>query len=603
MCGIVGYVGKNKNALPVLFDGLKNLEYRGYDSAGVAYRNGNKVDIVKENGKVENVKSKVDFTIKSNLGIGHTRWATHGVPNVINSHPHKVGKITVVHNGIIENYEELRLNLIKTGYQFKSETDSEVACALIDKLYNEEKDMIKALNKCRNLLHGSYALGIICDDELDVLYAIRKDSPLIVGLGDNENYIASDVPAILKYTNKYILLDNDEIVKISSDNFEVYGLKLQSIKKEIQTFKWSLETALKNGYDHFMLKEIHDQPQVIKDTIIPFVENGWDSLLKLMPNLKKYKKIDIVACGSAYHAGLVGKVLIEKYADVPVNVDIASEYRYKKLFFDKNTLVIIISQSGETADSLAALRIANQNKIDTLAIVNVVGSSIAREAKYVLYTRAGWEIAVATTKAYACQVALLGLIALNIAKTKNIIPDDYVNQIKNSIDGLVSKIKETINKDIYKEISNKIFNHDDVFFIGRGIDYPLVMEGTLKLKEISYIHSEAYPAGELKHGTLSLINDGTPVIVVITDEDIYEKTINNIKEVKARGAKVILIITESLNKDADFYDEKIVIPNVINIFQSLIAIIPMQLIAYEIAKIKKCDIDKPRNLAKSVTVE
>lgn len=603
MCGIVGYVGKNKNALPVLFDGLKNLEYRGYDSAGVAYRNGNKVDIVKENGKVENVKSKVDFTIKSNLGIGHTRWATHGVPNVINSHPHKVGKITVVHNGIIENYEELRLNLIKTGYQFKSETDSEVACALIDKLYNEEKDMIKALNKCRNLLHGSYALGIICDDELDVLYAIRKDSPLIVGLGDNENYIASDVPAILKYTNKYILLDNDEIVKISSDNFEVYGLKLQSIKKEIQTFKWSLETALKNGYDHFMLKEIHDQPQVIKDTIIPFVENGWDSLLKLMPNLKKYKKIDIVACGSAYHAGLVGKVLIEKYADVPVNVDIASEYRYKKLFFDKNTLVIIISQSGETADSLATLRIANQNKIDTLAIVNVVGSSIAREAKYVLYTRAGWEIAVATTKAYACQVALLGLIALNIAKTKNIIPDDYVNQIKNSIDGLVSKIKETINKDIYKEISNKIFNHDDVFFIGRGIDYPLVMEGTLKLKEISYIHSEAYPAGELKHGTLSLINDGTPVIVVITDEDIYEKTINNIKEVKARGAKVILIITESLNKDADFYDEKIVIPNVINIFQSLIAIIPMQLIAYEIAKIKKCDIDKPRNLAKSVTVE
>lgn len=603
MCGIVGYVGKNKNALPVLFDGLKNLEYRGYDSAGVAYRNGNKVDIVKENGKVENVKSKVDFTIKSNLGIGHTRWATHGVPNVINSHPHKVGKITVVHNGIIENYEELRLNLIKTGYQFKSETDSEVACALIDKLYNEEKDMIKALNKCRDLLHGSYALGIICDDELDVLYAIRKDSPLIVGLGDNENYIASDVPAILKYTNKYILLDNDEIVKISSDNFEVYGLKLQSIKKEIQTFKWSLETALKNGYDHFMLKEIHDQPQVIKDTIIPFVENGWDSLLKLMPNLKKYKKIDIVACGSAYHAGLVGKVLIEKYADVPVNVDIASEYRYKKLFFDKNTLVIIISQSGETADSLATLRIANQNKIDTLAIVNVVGSSIAREAKYVLYTRAGWEIAVATTKAYACQVALLGLIALNIAKTKNIIPDDYVNQIKNSIDGLVSKIKETINKDIYKEISNKIFNHDDVFFIGRGIDYPLVMEGTLKLKEISYIHSEAYPAGELKHGTLSLINDGTPVIVVITDEDIYEKTINNIKEVKARGAKVILIITESLNKDADFYDEKIVIPNVINIFQSLIAIIPMQLIAYEIAKIKKCDIDKPRNLAKSVTVE
>ena len=500
------------------------------------------------------MKSKVDFTIKSNLGIGHTRWATHGVPKVINSHPHKVGKITVVHNGIIENYEELRLNLIKTGYQFKSETDSEVACALIDKLYNEEKDMIKALNKCRNLLHGSYALGIICDDELDVLYAIRKDSPLIVGLGDNENYIASDVPAILKYTNKYILLDNDEIVKISSDNFEVYGLKLQSIKKEIQTFKWSLETALKNGYDHFMLKEIHDQPQVIKDTIIPFVENGWDSLLKLMPNLKKYKKIDIVACGSAYHAGLVGKVLIEKYADVPVNVDIASEYRYKKLFFDKNTLVIIISQSGETADSLATLRIANQNKIDTLAIVNVVGSSIAREAKYVLYTRAGWEIAVATTKAYACQVALLGLIALNIAKTKNIIPDDYVNQIKNSIDGLVSKIKETINKDIYKEISNKIFNHDDVFFIGRGIDYPLVMEGTLKLKEISYIHSEAYPAGELKHGTLSLINDGTPVIVVITDEDIYEKTINNRK---FAWSKVILIITESLNKDADFYDEKL----------------------------------------------
>lgn len=604
MCGIVGYVGKNKNALHVLIDGLNTLEYRGYDSAGVAYLDENKINVVKEQGKMINLENKIDFDAKSNLGIGHTRWATHGEPSIVNSHPHKVGKITLVHNGIIENYEDLKSILKQSGYKFKSETDTEVACALIDKLYSEKNDMVKVLDKCKDLLRGSYALGIICDDELETLYAIRKDSPLIIAVGINENYIASDVPAILKYTNKYILLDNNEIAKITCDNINIYGNKNKIIKKDIQTFEWNIEMALKNGYEHFMLKEINEEPQVINDTVQPFIQGGYKNILKKMPDFTAYEKIDIVACGSAYHTGLIGKTLIEKYADIPVNVEIASEYRYKKLFFDTKTLLIIISQSGETADSLAALRIAKENNIDTLAIVNVVGSSIARESKFVLYIKAGCEVAVATTKAYSAQVAMLSLIALNMAISRKKITTKLVKTIIESINDISEKMQKMLdNTSDYLKIAENIYQHKDIFFLGRGVDFALAMEGSLKLKEISYIHSEAYAAGELKHGTISLIEKNTPVIAIVTDESIAEKTISNIKEVKARGANIILITTSKLDKEADFYDYKIVVPVLNDFIQPLLTIIPLQLLSYEVAKLKGCDIDKPRNLAKSVTVE
>ncbi|NLM63522.1 MAG: glutamine--fructose-6-phosphate transaminase (isomerizing) [Mollicutes bacterium] len=603
MCGIIGYVGKKKNAIHVLINGLKALEYRGYDSAGIAYMENNKINIIKEQGKIKNLEEKIDFKIKSNLGIGHTRWATHGKPCVINSHPHKVGKITIVHNGIIENYEELKKILIQNGYSFKSETDTEVICALIDKLYNEKNDMIQVLDKCRNLLKGSYALGIINDDQPNTLYAIRKDSPLIIAIGENENYISSDVPAILDYTNKYILLDNNEIAKLTDSKIDIYNINNEIITKKIKTFEWNIEKTLKNGYDHFMLKEINEQPEVIKDTLLPYISNGYKSLLNNMPCFKNYEKIDIVACGSAYHAGLIGKYLIEKYADIPVNVEIASEYRYKKLFINNKTLVIIISQSGETADSLAALRKAKEHNIDTLAIVNVVGSSIAREAKDVLYIKAGCEIAVATTKAYSAQVAMLGLIALNIAKSKKKISNQKIDNFIQDIDTLINEMKKLLKNENYLKIAKNIYNKNNLFFIGRKIDYALAMEGSLKLKEISYIHSEAYPAGELKHGSISLIEEKTPVFAIVTDKSIAEKTISNIKEAKARGAEVILIITDELDREADFYDEKIVIPKINDLFQPLLSIIPLQLISYEVAKLRNCDIDKPRNLAKSVTVE
>lgn len=602
MCGIIGYVGKSNNALHIIIDGLKALEYRGYDSAGIAYSKNNKIEIIKEKGKIINLETKINFDIKSNLGIGHTRWATHGEPSVVNSHPHKVGKITLVHNGIIENYEELKTILKGYNYTFNSETDTEVACALIDKLYNEKNDIVKVLNKASNLIRGSYAFGIICDDDPNTLYATRKDSPLIVALKDNEYFIASDVPAILKNTNQYMLLDDYDIVKISNEGLTIYNQKLEVITKPTKIFEGNFEAAEKNGYEHFMLKEINEQSTVIKDTMFPYLEGGIDSLIHKMPDLTKYNEFDIVACGSAYHTGLVGKTLIEKYASIPVNVDIASEYRYKKLFFNKKKLLILVSQSGETADTLACLRIAKEHNIDTLAIVNVVGSSIAREAKEVLYIKAGCEIAVATTKAYLAQLSMFSLIALNLGITRNKIKEKDIEKIIQDIHILPSLINDVL-KNSYKNLAKKIYKHNDVFFIGRGIDYCLSLEGTLKLKEISYIHSEAYPAGELKHGTISLIKEKTPVISIVTDENIAEKSISNIREVKARGAYVILLTTNNLDKDYDFCDYKIVVPNVHTIIQSILTIIPLQLLSYEVAKLKECDIDKPRNLAKSVTVE
>ena len=433
MCGITGYIGKNKNAIKVIIDGLEALEYRGYDSAGIAYITDNKLKVIKEKGKIVNLKEKVDLNIKSTLGIGHTRWATHGEPSKENSHPHTVNKFTVVHNGIIENYLELKDTLLKNGYTFNSTTDTEVACAYIDYLYKEEKDILKTLNKATKIFRGSYALGIICIDDLDNLYAVRKTSPLIIAKGDGENYIASDVPAILKYTNKYMLLDDNEIAKISVSDIKVYNDKLKEVTKETYEFEGSYESSMKCGYDHFMLKEIHEEPTVFSNTVNSKMDN--------LPDFSKYNQIHIVACGSAYHTGLVGKYLIEKYANIPVYVEVASEYRYKKNFYDKNTLVIFVSQSGETADTLAALKKANDDNIDTLSIVNVVGSSIARESKYVIYTKAGCEIAVATTKAYLAQLSVFALITSWISKDKNILKD---------IDKISNLIEETIDKNYCK---------------------------------------------------------------------------------------------------------------------------------------------------------
>ena len=600
MCGIVGYIGKNKS-LPIIISGLETLEYRGYDSAGVAFVSNKKINIIKEKGRIKNLKDKLNLEIDSNLGIGHTRWATHGEPNKINSHPHKVGKFTIVHNGIIENYIELKEELIKKGYKFKSDTDTEVACAVIDSIYKTEKDILKTLSITNKTLRGSYALGIICEDDLNTLYAIRRTSPLIIASGNDENFIASDVPAILKYTNKYILLDDNDIAKITKNSVTVYNSKLEEVKKEIKTFEGSMEAGMKNGYDHYMLKEINEQDKVIKDTIGYYFDGTIDSLKNNLPNLKKYNKIHIVACGSAYHTGIIGKYLIEKYANIPVDVEIASEYRYKKCFYDKNTLVILVSQSGETADTLASLKKVKDEGIDTLAIVNVIGSSIAREAKYVLYIKAGCEIAVATTKAYLAQVSIFALLSIYLGYDKNIIDEAELKEIVVQINKLPKYIKDTINDKTYIEIANKIYKNKNIFFIGRGIDYALCMEGALKLKEISYINSVAYAAGELKHGTISLIEKNTPVIAISTDNELTEKTISNIKEVKARGANVIYLTNQNIENE--FYNYKIIIKKLHPILQSIITVIPLQLLAYEVAKLNGCDIDKPRNLAKSVTVE
>ena len=597
MCGIVGYIGK-ENAIEVLINGLEKLEYRGYDSAGIAFLTDN-IKILKNKGKIKNLKNKVNLDEKSTLGIGHTRWATHGEANETNAHPHQVGKITLVHNGIIENYEKIKKELINKGYTFKTETDSEVGCALLDFLYQKNQDMIQSIEEFKTIVKGSYALGIICSDDKDTLYAIKNASPLIIGVGDKENFIASDVPAILKYTNKYITLDDLEFAKITKDKIECYNKKNKVIEKDIKMFSGDAMDIEKNGYEHFMLKEIHEEPSVIKKTFDKYIDNN--KIDDKIPDLSKYKKITIVACGSAYHAGLIGKNLIENYANVPVDVEIASEYCYKKHFFDKKELVIVVSQSGETADTLASLKLAKENKIDTLGIINVKESSIARESDIVLYTEAGNEIAVATTKAYSAQVALLSLISLTIASKNELLNKDEKLEILKEIKLLPNKIEQLINTDNYQKIAEEIYKDDDIFFLGRGIDYAIALEGSLKLKEISYIHSEAYAAGELKHGTISLIDKGTPVIAIITDNNIKDKTISNVKEVKARGAKTILISNENL--DNSCFDKKVIIPNAHPLLQPLLTVIPLQLIAYEVAKLRNCDIDKPKNLAKSVTVE
>ena len=581
MCGIIGYVGEKRCSIDVIIDGLKHLEYRGYDSAGIAYVKDNNVVIEREVGRISNLESVLKKDT-SHIGIGHTRWATHGKPTKENAHPHKVGNITLVHNGIIDNFMELKSTLMSEGYTFKSDTDTEVAAAYIDSLYKENNDMIKSLSICVNKFLGSYAFGIINELETDVLYALRKDSPLIIGVGENENFIASDVPSILKYTNKYIDIENDEIVKITKDKVTVYDKNYNIINKEISVFEGDANLVEKNGYETYMLKEIHEEAEVIKKT----------SEASIDFDITKYDEIDIVACGSAYHAGLVGKYMIEKLCNIKVNVCIASEYQYDKHFYKGKTLVIAISQSGETADTKKCVNIANNMGVDTLGIVNVKGSSIARICKHVIYTLAGPEIAVATTKAYLAQITTLILLAVKNSKEKINAED---------LQKLPYYIETLINKD-YTSLANMLMTKDDIYFIGRGIDYALCMEGSLKLKEISYIHSEAYAAGELKHGTISLISEGTPVIVVATSDELYLKTISNAKEVKARGAYVILVTDKEVINEG-VYDELISIPKVTEELRPILTIIPLQLISYEVAKLRGNDIDKPKNLAKSVTVE
>lgn len=596
MCGIIGYNGNNKS-LPILIDGLKRLEYRGYDSAGIAYLENQQLNIIKRTGKITNLEKSVNCQNNSTLGIAHTRWATHGCPNENNAHPHQCGDITIVHNGIIENYEELKLFLIDKGYNFKSDTDTEIACAMINHLYQQHHDIVKTIHQCQKLFQGSYALGILVKGD-NKLYCTRKDSPLVIGIGKQENFIASDIPAFLDKTNKYILLEENDIGIIEPNKITLYDQNLNLVKRKINECNIPYEQMTKNGYDHYMLKEIHEQPTAIKNTLGEYLNDYLDKLITKIPSLQNYESIDIVACGSAYHTGLIAKTLIENYAEIPVNVDVASEYRYKKMLNKDHKLVILVSQSGETADTLACLRLAKENNVDTLSIVNVVNSTIDRESNLVLYTKAGPEIAVATTKAYSAQVAMLSLLALNLAKEN--IDTNTKKEIRENIRELPNLMEQIINRD-YHKIAMQIYEKESMFFIGRLVDYALAMEGSLKIKEISYIHSEAYAAGELKHGTISLIENGTPVVGIITDDNVKAKTISNIKEVKARGAKTIIITNDNI--DNELFDFVIKIPKINEFLQPLLTVLPLQMIAYETAKLRGCDIDKPKNLAKSVTVE
>ena len=583
MCGIVGYKG-NQNSIPVLLNGLKSLEYRGYDSAGLAYINGGKIIIKKAIGRVKNLENLITNEDFGNIGIAHTRWATHGGVTDKNAHPHKQGKITLVHNGIIENYKELSE---KVNAKLLSETDTEILCAYINKLYNENHDMLKTLAKLKTDIKGSYALAIINEDEPDTLYGVRKNIPLILAKNDNEYFLVSDMTAALKYTNKFYLLENDEIVKISDKEY-IYDSDLNLLKKELLTFEGTSNDVMLKGYPHFMLKEIHEEPMVINNILSYYLTDG--KFNENMPEFKKYKNIYFVGCGSASYTADIAKKVFENYANIKCEVFLASEFRYQKHFYDKDTLVVFISQSGETADTLEALRITKSDGVDTLAIVNVVGSSIAREAGKVLYIKAGTEIAVATTKAFTAQYLLLTLIALKMAG---------INDLSNFYK--INEALETIFAIDFQKYAEKIYTKKDAFFIGRGIDYGLCEEGSLKLKEISYINSSAFASGELKHGTISLIEKDTPVMGIITDKNLALKTISNIKEVHARGAYSLFIT--SLDIDGDFYDDKIKVPHINNYIDPILIVASLQLLAYNVALLKGEDIDKPRNLAKSVTVE
>lgn len=612
MCGIVGFTGRNQ-AAPILLDGLSKLEYRGYDSAGIAVRDGEKdAEVVKAKGRLAILAEKTDDgkAVKGTCGIGHTRWATHGEPSEDNAHPHVTedGNVVAVHNGIIENYQELKAKLIKKGYTFYSQTDTEVAVKLVDYYYKKYLGTpVDAINHAMVRIRGSYALAVMFKDYPEEIYVARKDSPMILGVADGETYLASDVPAILKYARNVYYIGNMEIARLQKGKVTFYNLDGDEIEKELVEITWDAEAAEKGGYEHFMMKEIHEQPKAIQDTLASVMKDGAIDLSSVGlsdEEIKEISQITIVACGSAYHTGMVAQYVIEDLAKIPVRVELASEYRYRNPIMDPKSLVIVVSQSGETADTLAALRMAKDNGIKTLAIVNVVGSSIAREADSVFYTLAGPEISVATTKAYSAQLIANYTLALQFAKVRETIDDKRYQELIAELQTIPDKIEKILDdKERIQWFAAKQAAAKDIFFVGRGIDYAICMEGSLKLKEISYIHSEAYAAGELKHGTISLIEDGTVVIGVLTQNDLFEKTISNMVECKSRGAYLMGVTTYGNYSIEDQAEFTTYIPKVDEHFAASLAVIPLQLLGYYVSVARGLDVDKPRNLAKSVTVE
>ncbi|WP_461614469.1 glutamine--fructose-6-phosphate transaminase (isomerizing) [Clostridium sp. Marseille-QA1073] len=608
MCGIVGYFGK-REASPLLVEGLSKLEYRGYDSAGVAILKEDNLEIAKCKGRLSCLEEKLkESPLHGTIGIGHTRWATHGQPSDVNSHPHSNGKktISVVHNGIIENYISIREWLISKGYEFTSETDTEVIPQLIDYYY--DGDLIKAVMKAVSKMEGAYAIGVVTTHEPDKMVAVRKDSPLIVGLGKDETFIASDIPAVLNQTRDIYLLEDKEFVIITKDGVKIINEDEEVVNKEVYHVTWDADAAEKGGYEHFMIKEIHEQPKAIKDTMTSRIVLGQpiklDDIHITKEQINKLNKIYIVACGTAYHAGVVGKYVIEKLARIPVELDIASEFKYRDPILDENSLMIVISQSGETADTMSALRLAKSKGARVIAVTNVVGSSASREADDVLYTWAGPEIAVASTKAYVTQLIAMYIIGLFFAQNKETLSNEEIEEIKAAMLELPGKAEKALEcKEVIQKMTSKTSMQKDMFFLGRGLDYAVAMEGSLKLKEISYIHSEAYAAGELKHGPIALIEDGTIVIALATQEELYDKIVSNVQEVVSRGAKVYMIAQEGHCEVQKTVNSAIYIPKVMDLLAPVITVIPLQLFSYYMAIEKGCDVDKPRNLAKSVTVE
>ena len=612
MCGIVGYVGEEQSA-PILLGGLSKLEYRGYDSAGIAVRNDEtgKTEIVKAKGRLKILVEKTDggTAVPGTCGIGHTRWATHGEPSENNAHPHCSDdrSVILVHNGIIENYQELKEKLTKSGYTFYSQTDTEIAVKLIDYYYKKTGTPLEAMTRTMLRIRGSYAFGVMFQDYPGKIFAARKDSPLIVGRSDKGSLIASDVPAILDRTRNVYYIGNMEIAELSREEIHFYNIDREEIQKDMVSIKWDAEAAEKGGYEHFMLKEIHEQPKAVQDTIGAYVKDGKIDFSQTgleEETLKRIRRIYIIACGSAYHVGMVGKYVIEGLAKIPVEVDLASEFRYRNPILEEDSIAIIVSQSGETADSLAALRLAKERGVPVMGIVNVVGSSIARESDYILYTYAGPEISVATTKAYSTQLIAMYLLAVESAMVKGVIGEDRYKELLEEMGTLPEKIQKTLDdKERIQWFASKYANARDIFFIGRGIDYAISLEGSLKMKEISYIHSEAYAAGELKHGTISLIEDGTLVVGVATQKGLFEKTVSKMVEVKSRGAYLMGLTLYGNYNIEDTADFSVYVPKTDQYFTTSLAIVPLQLMGYYVSVAKGLDVDKPRNLAKSVTVE
>ncbi len=606
MCGIVGYVGQ-RECRNVLLDGLKRLEYRGYDSAGIAFFEENEICVCKTKGRLANLAEKLQEMPlpQSSIGIGHTRWATHGVPSDVNSHPHSAARVSLVHNGIIENYGRLKEFLLHEGYDFVSQTDSEVLVKLLD--YHYHGNPLEAIIATMQQVHGSYALAILFGDRPDTIYAVRHESPLIVAYGEGEHFLASDIPAILPYTQKYSVLENGDIAVLTKQSLSIFTEFGLPVNREVLTADFSVEAAEKGGYPHFMLKEIHEQPAAILAAVRPRVQEGLPALgLASLSDeyLRGLQRIYIVACGTAMHAGMVGKTAIEKMARVPVEVDIASEFRYRNPILSEGELVIIISQSGETIDTLAALRMAKERGAKTLAIVNAVGSSIARAADWVMYSYAGPEIAVASTKAYTVQLCCLYLFALHLSRVKTALDEASIRHLLADILRVPQMMQPMLeNNELVQYFASELMNCNDLFFLGRNIDYSLSLEGSLKLKEISYVHSEAYAAGELKHGTISLVVEGTPVVAIATQDEVFEKTISNVQEVKSRGAKVILFCKEDAQIPEGTADYVFRLPCFEGVLMPLLLAVPLQLFAYYMSVLRGCDVDKPRNLAKSVTVE